>query len=178
MMGLPALLTTLWLAAGIALLERATPGYQRRHQTISELGSRGAPCETAARWALFLPVGLATGLHALWWMTAGDWPAVLLGAALSVGYLSAALCPADPGSPLGGSTTNRLHNLGGMIMYLGGALGLLLATGQKPFTLSVAVVLILMTPALAPADPTGHRGHIQRLMEILLFVQFCRFSLG
>ena len=178
MMGLPALLTTLWLALGIALLERATPGYQRRHQTISELGSRGAPRELTARYALFLPVGVATGLYGIWWVATGDWPAALLGSSLAIGYLSAALCPADPGSPLGGSMANRLHNLGGMTMYLGGALALLLATGQKPFTLSVAVLLILMTPALAPADPTSYRGHIQRLMEILLFVQFCRFSLG
>lgn len=177
MAGFAAILTTLWLILGVIALENATPAYRRRHRTISELGSRGIRWEIAARYALFLPVGASTGALAIWWWVTGNWPAGVLAGALATGYLSAALYPADRGSPLGGSLANRLHNLGGLAMYLGGALALLLAAPQQPVNGLFAAMLLLMIPTLGPNDPTGHRGYAQRLMEALMFAQLCRFSI-
>jgi len=44
----------------------------------------------------------------------------------AAGYLLAALAPCDTGCPAGGSVRQAVHNLGGVLEYLGGGLGLLL----------------------------------------------------
>lgn len=49
----------------ILLAGHCTPGYSHLHQSISELGGRGAPCSRLVRWAGFVPFGLSFALFSL-----------------------------------------------------------------------------------------------------------------
>ncbi len=169
---LTTVLAALWLMAGVLLFQRLTPGYEAHRETISELATRDAPHQWTVRLALFLPVGLLCLYPAILHFLEQNWAVAALGLALATGYLGAAAFPADPGSPLGGSLANRLHNLTGAIMYAGGGISLIAATGQAPGSLAIGVVTLIGLTGLGPNDPTGYRGYLQRTLEIFLFFAF------
>jgi len=101
-----------------------TPGYSHVSQFVSELGATGAPTELWVRFGGFLPAGLlmltfcAGALRVL-----PRTPSVVLGlfglAVYAAGYLVASVFPCDLGCrPAVPSTSQLIHNLGGMVGYL------------------------------------------------------------
>lgn len=107
----------LWTAA-------LTPEYSHVSQLISELGATGAPYELTVRLAGFLPAGLVLlAFSALAFRAIPRSRPVslsLLGLALyAAGYLVAATFPCDAGcNPAEPSTSQLIHNVGGLIGYL------------------------------------------------------------
>ena len=174
------------LALAVPLLgARARPGYSHVSQFISELGERGAP---GAHWvaaAGFAPIGLSVlGFLAC---AAVAFPAsrrttfgvVCLGA-VGAAYLVSAVAPCDPGCPSAGSFSQSVHNLFGLLEYLGAIAGFLLlrpvlraSARWRPLApaaaLAAACVAIgflgLFVPPLAP-----YRGASQRVAELAIFL--------
>ena len=101
-----------------------TPEYNHATQFISELGARGAPQEWGVRLLGFLPAGLL--LLAFCSLAYSALPRSrttalgLLGLALfAAGYVIAAAFPCDLGCrPVNPSTSQQIHNAGGLIGYL------------------------------------------------------------
>ena len=167
---MPVVLTILasaLLAIAVLIGAARRPEYLHRRHTISELGERGSAFERVFSKGIFLPIGLmlaAAGLVTL----ASDGPTAALALCIAGGYVSAAFFPCDVGSPLGGSWRQGLHNLGGAVQYLGGALALLLiAETHGPVFrltgLAVGAIAILIS------FPGPVRGALQRAAETLLF---------
>lgn len=179
-------LTAAGLALAVPLLgARARPGYSHVSQFISELGESGAP---GARWvsaAGFAPVGFlvltflvlaAPALPASRWKLPG-----LAGlAAVGVAYLAAWLAPCDPGCPVTGSLSQRVHNAFGALEYVGAVAGISLLGaafrgaqhGAALARLSPAAAalvalgfLVMLAPSLAPV-----RGLAQRIAEASIFL--------
>lgn len=170
-----------FLTAGTLFFARRRPDYRHIRHTISELGERGARDARLVGFALFLPVGLACGAISWHTRSAGALSDAvsMLSLGLAVGYLTAVVFPCDPGSPLRGTWRQGLHNVGGGIEYVVGALGLW-RVGQAviPMGASVplasvfsvaAVVVALVAGALSVAGLLRWRGGLQRVAEILLF---------
>lgn len=85
-----------------------------------------------------------------------------------VGYVGAALCPCDPGSPRVGSWRQVVHNLAGAVQYLGGAAVIAALATRTPLFALLAVVVgvaavLLSVPAAGP-----WRGAVQRVAELAL----------
>ena len=158
-----------FLAAGVAWFGARKPGYRHGIHTISELGEVGAPDQHLVAWGLFLPAGLALLPLALLWRETA--PAVAgLAACLATGYLVAAAFPCDPGSPVGGSWRQGVHNLGGGVEYVGGGLCLLAAAEAFGDLARTAGFLALAVAALLTVLPAGSpRGLVQRFGEVALF---------
>jgi len=124
-------LLVLWLIPGTWLLGRKTSGYSPWQQTISELGASGASRIRGPLWAFSAhgPAGHAGR------------PALLRKAPRCsrrpgrLGCYRVPRCrrlPVDQGAPIHGTRANFWHNLGGMVMYLGGALSLIAAHRHAP----------------------------------------------
>ena len=125
------LLAALW-ALLVPLIGGAfSPGYNHASQYISELGARGAPFQNIVNLGGFLPTGVAVlvfliaGFRYLAPSTLSKL-AVFLLLGVSAGYIVAAFAPCDPGCPSVGSDIQALHNLGGLLEYLGGSFGLII----------------------------------------------------
>lgn len=166
-----------------------TPGYNHVSQFISELGARGATLEWGVRVAGFLPAGIL--LLAFCWFAYVALPRSvgttlgLIGLALyAAGYLVATAFPCDLGCrPAVPSTSQIIHNAGGMIGYLlapAFLLALALATRAWPgarvltvtgYVASALALVGLLT--LSPASPFV--GLSQRLLEfsVLGWVAYC-----
>ena len=170
-------LLVLWLIPGTWLLGRKTSGYSPWQQTISELGASGAPHEYVARFGLFLPTGLLATMTALLFLAENTPAAAALAVSIAIGYLAAAVFPVDQGAPLHGSRANLWHNLGGMVMYLGGALSLIAAHRHAPGFTTAGVVSLAGLAGLSPWTPTRYRGWLQRLIEALFFAALISHSL-
>lgn len=161
------ILATALLSIAVLIGAARRPEYSHRRHTISELGERGSTFERAFSLGVFLPVGVlvaAVGIATL----STDRSTAALALCIATGYLSAAVWPCDMGSPLGGSWRQGLHNIGGAVEYLGGALALMsIAVAHGPvfrFTgLTVGAIAILIS------FPGPVRGALQRGAEILLF---------
>lgn len=172
-----SILLVLWLIPGTWLIGHHTPGYHAGRQTISEIGAHGASHETAARFALFLPSGLLSAVIALMFVIEHHPSAATLAASIATGYLFAVLFPVDPGAPLHGSRANFWHNLGGLVMYLGGGLSLIAAHQQAPGFAMAGVLSLIGMLGLAPHTPTQYRGWLQRMIEALFFAGLINHSL-
>lgn len=170
---MPAMMLTLaaavYLSTALVVLGARKPGFSHLRHTISELGESGAPqCRLVAA-GVFLPVGLGMLLAA--WLARCLGPGMsALALCIAVGYLAAAAFPCDPGSPISGSWRQALHNLGGTVEYVGGALVLLQIAGQagQPFR---ALGLAVLGAAIAISAPplAKVRGLVQRVAELCLF---------
>ena len=167
---IPLILTVLsaaLLAVAVMFAAARRPEYAHRRHTISELGERGAVLEREISYGVFLPVGIMLAVAGLM-LLGSERPIGALALCIATGYTSAAFFPCDPGSPLGGSWRQGLHNLGGAVEYLGGALALMVIAevhgAAFRFTgLAVGACAILIS------FPSPTRGAIQRAAEILLF---------
>ena len=162
------LLASGYLFAQLFIIGRRRPSYSQTRHTISELGEFGTPEQRLVALGVFLPVGVLLLLVSYLLRPIGQPPA-LLALCVAIGYLVAAAFPCDPGSPLWGSPRQALHNLGGAVEYIGGALALLRLseTLGQPFRIAGFVVLggaiALSIPGIAVV-----RGVIQRVAELCL----------
>ncbi len=152
-----------------------TPGYSHIRHTISELGHINAPFRNSVNYCLFLPVGAGCYLLAILFFLQHHTSQFhsLLAISLGTGYLVSAFFPADPGSPMWGSIRQQIHNLGGAIQYVGGALSLFLLSDESLFLESFYHVSawIVLAAALLISLPLFFRlrGLIQRIAELVLF---------
>lgn len=176
------------LALAVALAAPlGRPAYSHVSQYISELGETGAPN------AVWVRIGFALiGLCALTFVasarrilpasrrtTAG----LLCLAAVGAAYLVSALAPCDAGCPAVGSVAQSVHNLFGMLEYVGGVAGLLLLSAAVDRRLAmlcrVAALLVaigfagMLLPSLATV-----RGVAQRVAEVALFGCFAAIGVG
>ncbi len=164
-----SIVTSLFLALGIARFGARKPGYSHVRDTISELGEMGDPNARPVAFGLFLPVGLALVVVAL--LVRGTASATgSLALCIAIGYIVAAFAPCDPGSPARGSVRQSAHNVGGAVEYIGGTFVLfrLAETGGVIFRIAAAMVvlaiIVFSVPALAAV-----RGIVQRVAEVALF---------
>jgi hypothetical protein len=159
-----------YLFISLQSLARRKPDYSHFRHTISELGEIGAPDQRLVARGVFLPVGLAMA-----WVGAMLHGVVPAGSALAyciaAGYLVASLFPCDPGSPVHGTARQSIHNLGGAVEYIGGALSLFWA-GQHygSFYKVIAMVAIGAAIALTVLPSGAPRGLVQRVAEVCLFI--------
>lgn len=161
-----------------------TPDYSHLAQYISELGARGAPHEWSVRLAGFLLVGiLLLAFCALAYTVVPRSRGTTMGffglAIFAAGYLVAAAFPCDPGCrPSEPSTSQLIHNAGGLVGYLlaplflfilarearswPGARGLVIAG----YVAAALAILSLLTGS--PDSPTA--GLSQRSLEASVLV--------
>lgn len=165
-----ALITTLYLFAGILYLGYKKPHYSHTRHTISELGEKGGPNSALASFGLFLPTGILLLILSL----SGENKTVQgFAACLSAGYLLSAFFPCDKGSPLEGGLRQQIHNFAGIVEYAGGAYFLYRAPEATQHLLTfhykivAAVVIICVIITSVPRAPV--RGFTQRIAEVLLF---------
>lgn len=161
------------------------PGYSHTAQYISELGAVGAAHPALVNFGGFLPVAAAVAAF-VWFgfpaLARSRLSAVGCGLLLGVaaGYLLAALAPCDAGCPASGSARQAVHNLGGVLEYLGGGLGLLLIGAgqvrtpglQRPAlsTLLAAFTTLGVFFFILGAEPDHPlRGLWQRVAETAIF---------
>lgn len=172
---LPAWL--LMLAAGGAL----KPGYSHISQYISELNALGTPSAWQIGTFGFIPFGLviiaalilaAPLLPVRGVARVGYWMLLLE----AVAYIGSAAAPCDAGCPAEGSLSQRLHNLLGVLTYLGTFVAVVLlacGTGMRAVTRSVLLVaamlwvLLFFAMVAPPLEPV--RGLLQRTGEAVLY---------
>lgn len=121
---------------------------------LSELGADGAPHASLINSFGFLATGILTVLmlalarqrlprHSL--ISIG----LLACLGVAVGYLGAYAFPCDPGCPAEGSARQNLHNISGLIGYLGAITGLgLIALGLHRMTAPRVMAATLLALAL------------------------------
>ncbi len=151
---------------------------------ISELGQSGYATANPINFGAFLPTGLlcfallfgAKNLLPSGRMLRGG---LLICASVGVGYIIAALFPCLPGCPVPGMGRQAIHNMGGLIEYAGGALGLGIVTlalyranaqiRARRTLLALALfttgIVLLSTPNLI-----AHKGVFQRLADYSFFI--------
>lgn len=148
---------------------RKKPNYHHLRHTISELVEIGAPQQRQVSWLVFLPVGLLM-LVVAYLVQALATPLAALALCISIGYVVAAFFPCDVGSPLTGSNRQSMHNLGGTVEYIGGALVLLeLAERLGPLFRIAGYFVLAAGLAISVPQLAAVRGFIQRIAECCLF---------
>lgn len=118
------LLIPFWLLIGVWFTAQAYPGYDHLQQAMSQLGAQGSPTQHWSPLVNNFPLALLFALFA--WALARRWRAsklALLSAALillhGLGSLGTGLFPCDQGcAPAEPSSSQQLHNLGGLLMFL------------------------------------------------------------
>lgn len=171
---------------------RKTDGYLSIRDTLSELGATGQPFQYPVSRYYFLPLSIAItvfivlGQSAVPFLPQDRFIWGLLGL-VAVGYLVAAIFPCDLGSPLVGTTSNKLHNIAGGLEYIGAGLGLVLmglstATSTEwphislYLILSGSVILLSLILLVIPSFQTI-KGAVQRLAEASFFIWMLVISL-
>lgn len=170
-----------------------TPGFSHSAQYISELGAFGSPHGKLVSLGGFLPVGvLVAAFIGFGWRALARSPGSAIGCLLflgvAAGYLLAAFAPCDPGCPAEGSARQGLHNLGGLLQYLGGGAGLLLIGAalarryplrQLGMTTILLGLFVLGVFYWMGSNPEGaFRGAWQRVTEAALFGWIAIVSVG
>lgn len=158
-----------------------TPGYSPIRQYISELGAIDAPHGALVSFGTFLPAGVLLVLTCLALGTrVPPTPRARLGLALlallGVSWVVAAFAPCDAGCPAEGSARQALHNLGGIVGYLGAGAGLLLLAGawrtagapamHVRLTTACGLLLIVGLFVMPAPEVAAVRGAVQRVMEL------------
>lgn len=179
-------LVAIGCALGTTVLGAAArPGYSHVAQFISELGEAGAPHGLPISLFGFGPTGLATlaflALAAPAFpgdrkATAGLWAF----GAVGVAYLVAAIARCDPGCPAAGSATQTVHNVFGVLEYVGACSGLVLLSSAcradprwrplAPLALACAVIVGVGFAGVLLPGLAGIRGLSQRVAEIGIFL--------
>ncbi len=163
------LFASLYLLISLVFLATKKPGYSHLKHTISELAEMGAPQQHFVSFALFFVIGI-TLLLVAFLVQAYSNPVALLALSIAIGYLVAAIFPCDVGSPMTGSFRQALHNLGGGVEYIGGALAFFLIAESfgNPFQL-LGVGVAGIGIALSIQGLFSIRGFVQRVAEVALF---------
>jgi hypothetical protein len=171
------------LALVVTLLgANADPSYSHVAHYISELGASGAPHARLVAVAGFAPIGalflaflvLASGLlptsRAIRWGVLGV-------AAVGVAYLVSAVFPCDAGCPTTGSASQTIHNVFGLLEYVGAIAGFALLgaalrraspVAGRVCALCAAIVAVGFLAMLIPALDSV-RGASQRIAEVGIF---------
>jgi len=173
------------LLLGMTLVGAARyPGYDHARQFISELGATGAPDGWVVSWLAFLPIGLlvmAACLLMAWRMRSSALAVAgfLLLAVNAYAYVNSVWFRCDF-ECAGTSVAQGMHNLIGLLGYLAGCVGLLLAglsaKGHRTLRVLGVVCAVLAFAGLmglgATAETGGPAGAFQRLTEaaIALFM--------
>lgn len=164
-----ALTTSAYLLSAIIGFAARRPDYNHSKNTISELGEAGATSARLVSFGVFLPVGLALLLVAVLARRVEP-DGALLALCIAVGYAVAAIFPCDAGSPVSGSPRQTVHNLGGGVEYVGGALALWrLSEAHGSFFQVAALTVGAAAVALSIPSLPGIRGLVQRVAEVALF---------
>ncbi len=174
---------TVLVLVGTWTFALARPEYSHIRHTISELGESGSPISSLVSFGFFLPTGVlvwvaivfaypfyARDRSTAWGLRAFS--------SLGLGYVMAAFFPCDPGSPLMGSWQQQVHNVFGLIEYLGTGAGLMALgwshtkvesslTGMALVLSGVAVLVGLVL--LSTPSWVGMRGLVQRVTEVIIF---------
>jgi hypothetical protein len=162
------LLATAYLFTATFFWGTRKPGYSQIRHAISELGEIDSPHQQIISIGVFFPVGSMLLLVAFLIYPLGKNIAAL-SFCLAVGYLIAAFFPCDKGFPFSGTKRQMIHNLGGIVEYIGGGLALFQISEHsgKPFEIASFVVFaIAFGILLRPLAPV--RGFIQRIAEVFL----------
>ncbi len=142
--------------------------YRHTRDTISELGETGGEDGRLATFGLFLPVSILLFISAIT-VKDSDHGVAMLALCIGIGYLVAVVAPCDPGSPMEGSLKQTVHNVGGAIEYLGGALSLwIIGAGAKP-VFFYAGWLVASATIMISIPQLPWRGLVQRVVETTLF---------
>ncbi|WP_144964968.1 DUF998 domain-containing protein [Pseudomonas sp. DE0010] len=118
------LLIPLWLALGVTLTAMAYPGYDHLQLAMSQLGAVGAPTHHLSPLVNNFPLALLFALFA--WGIARRWRGsrlAMVSAVLlllhAVGSLGTGWFACDQGcAPEQPSTSQQLHNLSGLLMFI------------------------------------------------------------
>ena len=164
-----ALFATVYLLVSIIYFGLQKPGYSHIRHTISELGETGAPNERFINLGIFLPTGLIFLAFPQLYHLPGDLTGLCT--CLGIGYTIGGLFPCDEGAPLSGSWRQSVHNLGGIVQYVG-AIYYLRQIGTLPGLrmLEFAGVGVFAFAVLMSIDTFDLvRGLYQRLAEVLIF---------
>lgn len=160
------------------------PEYSHVRDYISALGAKGAPYATWVNLLGFLPVGLLVAV--VCFLLPSVLPRTRLARvgslcllSVSVGYLGAVFAPCDSGCPAEGSPSQQIHNVLGIIEYVGAAISLLLFAGaliRRPpwrkvgwLSLLTAIVVLVCFTFLIIPDFQSWRGLWQRVAEGAIF---------
>lgn len=168
------------LPTGVGLIQ---PGYDMSAQYLSELGAAGAPNAGLIKYAGFMPTGLAVLaiLAGLSRRLPGGLAARIglsLIALTSVSYIGAVFAPCDAGCPAEGSPSQLVHNLLGLVGYLGAFLGLVVvfvstlrASPAIVSTATAATAVIFAAGFVIMTSPEASdvRGLAQRCADFSLF---------
>ncbi|UZE96619.1 DUF998 domain-containing protein [Alkalimarinus alittae] len=192
LLGLLGVVISLFAFIAPVYYAKKSDGYSTRLNTLSELGATGSRYQKAVSRYYFLPLGVAIILFlvlsqaTVTFLTQSYLAWALLGL-VGVGYLVAALFPCDPGSPIGGTASNKLHNTAGVLEYLGAGLGLILmgVSPEQPvmlpqmnlyLILSGSVILLSLMMLILPSF-YRIRGLVQRFAEASFFIWMMTVSL-
>lgn len=159
---------TLYLAIATVVAASRKPAYSHATHTISELAESGSTYTLPVSLGVFLPVAVALGIVA-WDLRSTHPPVAALALSLAVGYGLGAMFPCDPGSPIAGSGRQTVHNVGGGIQYLGGAMSLMWI-GESGGSGFRAAGLVVGISAILLSFESRVRGIIQRIAESCLFI--------
>jgi len=161
------------------------PGHSHVENFISELGAVGTQWGTAVSFGGFLPIGLVTLAFLvvaapLVDPKAGGAVGYYLLSCVGIAYVGAAFAPCDLGCPSPPTSPRQLlHNLLGILEYVGGGTGLMMFAGghfqrrpdrvaQNVLLASGATVLGVFAAIAAPGLAAWH-GLIQWVGEVALF---------
>ena len=192
LLGWWGVITSLFAVMMPVYFARKTVGYSARLHTLSELGAIDSPNQKAVSWCYFFPLSIAVllfvmiGQSSIGWLSQSQWIWGMLGM-VAVGYFVAALFPCDVGSPIGGSVRNQIHNVSGLLEYIGAGSGLILMGVysdehvSSPYLnlyliLSGSVILLSLSMLLFPAF-NRVKGLVQRLAEASFFIWMLTVSL-
>lgn len=157
------------------------PGYSHVSQYISELNAIGTPYDWQIGLFGFVPFGLLLAIVLILaapllpirgLARVGYWMLLLE----AVAYIGSAFAPCDAGCPAEGSLSQQLHNLLGLLTYLGTCVAVVLlacGAGLRSSTRAVLLVvamlwlLLFFAMVLPPFEPV--RGLLQRTGEAMLY---------
>ena len=163
-----SLVASAYLGIAIVVAANRLSAYSHVRDTISELAEHGSDYTTRVSFGVFLPVAILLGIVAF--LTGpNDPPIAALALSIAIGYGLGAFFPCDPGSPMIGSGRQAIHNFGGAIEYLGGALSLFWISETAGPAFRVAGFLVAASAVLLSFE-SPVRGVIQRIAELCLFV--------
>ena len=163
-----SLTASVYLSIAIVVAASRRSAYSHVRNTISELAEYGSEYTTEVSFAVFLPVAISLGIVAFL-VGSTNPPIAALALSIAIGYGLSAIFPCDPGAPMIGSWRQAIHNIGGAIEYLGGALSLMWISETTGPAFRVVGFLVAASAILLSFE-SPVRGVIQRIAELCLFL--------
>ncbi|MFJ5189883.1 DUF998 domain-containing protein [Pseudomonas fulva] len=179
------LLIPFWLALGVSLTAMAYPGYDHLQLAMSQLGAVGAPTHGLSPLVNNFPLALLFALFA--WGIARRWRGsrlAMVSAVLlllhAVGNLGTGWFACDQGcAPDQPSTSQQLHNLSGLLMFLSLTLasGLWVWLGARVAD-SRALAVTSLVCTLGAIITVGFMGQAMQSGELFGLYQRLNYGVG